>query len=61
MKAYKRIFVIVLDSLGIGALPDAARFGDRRCGYVRAYLGEAEDIGHSQSAKAWAAESKDRR
>ncbi len=28
MKAYKRIFVIVLDSLGIGALPDAARFGD---------------------------------
>ena len=28
MSAYKRVFVIVLDSLGIGALPDAANFGD---------------------------------
>ena len=28
MKRYKRIFVIVLDSLGIGEMPDAARFGD---------------------------------
>ena len=28
MKQYKRIFVIVLDSLGIGSMPDAARFGD---------------------------------
>ena len=28
MEMYKRIFVIVLDSLGIGAMPDAARFGD---------------------------------
>jgi phosphopentomutase len=28
MKPYKRIFVIVLDSLGIGAMPDAADFGD---------------------------------
>lgn len=28
MRAYKRIFVIVLDSLGIGAMPDAARFAD---------------------------------
>ena len=28
MEAYKRIFVIVLDSLGIGAMPDAARFAD---------------------------------
>ena len=24
----KRLFLIVLDSVGIGALPDAARFGD---------------------------------
>ena len=29
MEAYKRIFVIVLDSLGIGAMPDAERFGDK--------------------------------
>ena len=28
MEMYKRIFVIVLDSLGIGAMPDAARFAD---------------------------------
>ena len=28
MGMYKRIFVIVLDSLGIGAMPDAARFAD---------------------------------
>lgn len=28
MNEYKRIFVIVLDSLGIGAMPDSARFGD---------------------------------
>lgn len=28
MSKYQRVFVIVLDSLGIGALPDAAEFGD---------------------------------
>lgn len=28
MKEYKRIFVIVLDSLGIGAMPDSPSFGD---------------------------------
>ena len=28
MEKYRRIFVIVLDSLGIGALPDSPRFGD---------------------------------
>lgn len=28
MEKYKRIFVIVLDSLGIGEMPDAVRFGD---------------------------------
>lgn len=28
MKQYRRIFVIVLDSLGIGSAPDAADFGD---------------------------------
>lgn len=27
----KRIFLIVLDSVGIGAMPDAARFGDEGC------------------------------
>lgn len=28
MKDYKRIFVIVLDSLGIGAMPDSPKFGE---------------------------------
>ena len=28
MKKYERIFVIVLDSLGIGAMPDSEKFGD---------------------------------
>ena len=28
MKKYKRIFTIVIDSLGAGALPDAADYGD---------------------------------
>lgn len=28
MKKYKRIFTIVIDSLGVGALPDAAEYGD---------------------------------
>ena len=29
METYKRVFVIVLDSLGIGAMPDSEKFGDR--------------------------------
>lgn len=28
MKSYKRVFTIVLDSLGVGALPDAIEYGD---------------------------------
>ena len=28
MQGYQRIFVIVLDSLGIGAMPDSPKFGD---------------------------------
>ncbi len=28
MNEYKRIFVVVLDSLGIGAMPDSPKFGD---------------------------------
>lgn len=28
MKKYKRVFLIVMDSLGIGAEPDAAKYGD---------------------------------
>ncbi len=28
MRRYNRIFVVVIDSLGVGAMPDAERFGD---------------------------------
>ena len=28
MRNYNRVFVIVLDSLGIGAMPDSGKFGD---------------------------------
>ena len=28
MKRYRRIFTVVIDSLGVGALPDAADYGD---------------------------------
>jgi len=28
MKKYKRIFTIVIDSLGIGAMPDSEKYGD---------------------------------
>ena len=31
MKKIKRVFLIVLDSLGVGAAPDAADFGDGAC------------------------------
>ena len=36
MSNIKRIFLIVLDSLGIGAEPDAADFGDGDCNTLRA-------------------------
>lgn len=32
---YKRIHIIVMDSVGIGEAPDAARFGDRGCDTLR--------------------------
>ena len=42
MEKYKRIFVIVLDSLGIGAMPDSERFGDvgvDTCGHILDRMG----------------------
>jgi len=58
MGAYKRIFVIVLDSLGIGAMPDAARFADEG---VRTYFGENKNFEYSESSQAWVSELKVRR
>ncbi len=40
MKKYKRVFIIVIDSLGIGAMPDAGEFGD----------GGADTLGHIAEA-----------
>lgn len=40
MRKYKRIFVVVLDSLGAGAMPDAAEYGDagvNTLGHIAAY------------------------
>ena len=28
METFKRVFVVVMDSLGVGAMPDSANFGD---------------------------------
>lgn len=45
MSRYKRIFVIVLDSLGIGAMPDSAAFGDERVdtfGHILDRMGSLE-------------------
>lgn len=45
MEKYKRIFVIVLDSLGIGAMPDAPKFGDNRVdtfGHILEKMGTLE-------------------
>lgn len=45
MTAYRRIFLIVLDSLGIGAMPDAAAFGDEGAdtfGHILERMGRLE-------------------
>ncbi|MDQ0339158.1 phosphopentomutase [Caldalkalibacillus uzonensis] len=42
MNAYRRIFLIVLDSVGIGAMPDAEQFGDEGAhtlGHIAEHLG----------------------
>ena len=41
MKKYKRIFTIVIDSLGIGAMEDAAAYGDTG----------TDTLGHSQNIR----------
>lgn len=43
MSKYHRIFVIVLDSLGIGEMPDATAYGDagaNTLGHIAAYRNE---------------------
>ena len=41
MQKYKRIFTIVIDSFGIGAMPNAAEYGDEgcdTCGHIDEYV-----------------------
>ena len=41
MKPYKRIFTIVIDSLGVGAMPNAAEYDDEGCdtlGHIDAHM-----------------------
>ena len=43
MKRYKRVFLIVLDSLGIGAMPDSEKYGDKdvnTLGHIAESVGE---------------------
>ena len=57
MKKYNRIFVIVLDSLGIGAMPDSERFGDIDVDTFGQYTWADADYRHPKSYKAWNAQS----
>lgn len=47
METYKRVFVIVLDSLGIGAMPDAEKFGDKGAdtfGHILDKMGDRKSV-----------------
>ena len=52
MEKYKRIFVIVLDSLGIGAMPDSEKFGDVGVDTFGHILERMGTLGYSESAEA---------
>ena len=41
MKPYKRIFTIVIDSLGVGAMPNAAEYDDEGCDTLGHKIGRA--------------------
>lgn len=45
MKSYQRIFLIVVDSLGIGAMPDAADYGDAGADTL-GHISEVSDTFH---------------
>lgn len=41
---YKRIFVIVMDSVGVGELPDAEEYGDKGYNTLKSIISKKEDI-----------------
>ena len=53
MEKYKRIFVIVLDSLGIGEMPDAARFGDHDVDTFGHICDISGNLKYSKSKETW--------
>ena len=56
MKKYERIFVIVLDSLGIGAMPDSEKFGDvgvDTFGHILDKMGSLEIFFRQEICKVW--------
>lgn len=46
MEDNRRLFLIVLDSVGIGEAPDAAQFGDEGSNTVRAAVEAGADRSH---------------
>ena len=41
---FNRIFLVVLDSLGIGALPDAKNYGDEGANTLKHTIGEVYNL-----------------
>lgn len=48
----KRIFLIVLDSFGIGEMPDAANYGDEGSNTLGT-VGKKPGVFHAEYGKAW--------
>ncbi|MBE6852794.1 MAG: phosphopentomutase [Ruminococcus sp.] len=51
MKKYKRIFTVVIDSLGVGAMPDAHMFGDEGTDTLGHIAGSADKLNISNLTK----------
>ena len=58
MKEYKRVFVIVIDSLGIGVMPDGEKFGDIGGKYPWTYSRVCGDFPDPHTAEAGDGESE---
>lgn len=48
MQPFKKIHVIVMDSVGIGEAPDADKFGDLWLKYIRTYRGKNEWLKYAE-------------
>ena len=53
MRRQKRIFVIVIDSLGIGVMPDGERFGDIGVNTLGHISESVEDFSDSHAFRNW--------